>query len=482
MLSTLRAPTVHARAPTVHGPPARGPTYGITVILGEAFGDEGKGKLVDDLAKKHDIVCRFAGGSNAGHTIVVDGVTYKFHLLPSGMIHLHVTCVIGNGVVLNIPALFKEIEEIAKNLVKQLKISERSQETIEQQIKETIEDILKRLKISDRCHLVFGFHKIIDGLKEKERGDNKIGSTLQGIGPCYTAKAARHGVRAGLLLEWEEFVKAYHFALKEEKRRYETHPEITGYDFQKELDELQEFAAIMKKNNMIINTMKYLHTAYTTGKKIMAEGANATMIDLDFGTYPFVTSSSCTIGGVLTGLGVNAGMIGEVIGIMKAYTTRVGSGGFPTELTDETGTFLQIKGNEKGTTTGRPRRCGWMDIVVAKYANELNGFTFMNLTKLDVPSGLKEINICVEYLDPVTGTTYDTIPDSSTIFARLVPVYETLPGWEEDISACRRYEDLPQACKNYISRLERLLGVPIKYIGVGADREATIVKEIVHDD
>lgn len=436
----------------------------VTVVLGEAWGDEGKGKLIDELAKRFHIVCRFAGGTNAGHTVNVNGVEHKFHLLPSGALEEHVICILGNGVAVNLSSLSNEIGNIEAHT--------------------KLADLRKRIFISDRAHLVFEFHKEADAIIEdirKRNGDTVIGTTKQGIGNCYKAKASRRGVRACQYAgDWNKFVAAYENAYKEEANYIAAignEEDIARLYKAKEaeLPVLQNLADGFRP--CIVDTILYLNEQLQDpSKRILIEGANAALLDLDFGTYPYVTSSSCTVGGACTGLGIPASAVGTgtIIGVIKAYTTRVGEGAFPTELTDETGKHLQEIGKEFGTTTGRKRRCGWMDAVVAKYSNMLNGYTCFNLTKLDVMTGLKEIKIGVSYKHK--GKEIKSMPADLDVLKEIEVEYETLPGWTEDISDVRKYEDLPENARRYIERIEELVGVPIKYIGVGSSRDATIVR------
>lgn len=437
----------------------------VTVVLGEAWGDEGKGKLVDKLAQEADIICRFAGGTNAGHTVVVDDKTFKFHLLPSGILNEKAICVLGNGVALNLLAFSNETGYIRTAM--------------------NWPDLLKRILISDRAHLVFKFHMEADAIIEdirKRNGDTVIGTTKQGIGNCYKAKASRRGVRACQYAgDWNKFVAAYEKAYTEEANHIATignEEDIARLCKAKEaeLPVLQNLADEIRP--CIVDTILYLNEQLQDpSKRILIEGANAALLDIDFGTYPYVTSSSCTVGGACTGLGIPASAVGTgtIIGVIKAYTTRVGEGAFPTELTDETGKHLQEIGKEFGTTTGRKRRCGWMDAVVAKYSNMLNGYTCFNLTKLDVMTGLKEIKIGVSYKHK--GKELKSMPADLDVLKEIEVEYETLPGWTEDISDVRKYEDLPENARRYIKRIEELVGVPIKYIGVGSSRDATIVRD-----
>jgi adenylosuccinate synthase len=402
---------------------------GVTVVLGSQWGDEGKGKLVDILAQDADVVARCAGGNNAGHTIVVDGNSYDFHLVPSGLINQNCTSVIGNGVVIHVPSLFAELKKLeSKGLSWKGKVL-----------------------VSDRAHIVFDYHQIIDGLTEGERGKNKIGTTRKGIGPTYSSKASRVGLRIHHLYHFEEFEEKYRKNVANKVKRFGDF----GHDPEKELAELKKYAEELKP--MVTDTIAYMHNAVQQKKKILVEGANAVMIDLDFGTYPFVTSSSASVGGACTGLGLPPRAVGKVIGVVKAYTTRVGDGPFPTEQLNEHGEALQRLGHEFGTTTARKRRCGWLDMVVLRYSNMINGYSSINLTKLDVLDTFKEIKIGVAYR--LNDQILQTVPADLHDVANAEVIYETFPGWEQDITGIRKFEDLPVNCQKYVKRVEELIGV-----------------------
>ena len=373
-------------------------------ILGLQWGDEGKGKLVDILAKNYDVCARFNGGNNAGHTVKVGGVKYAFHLLPSGVLYDTCTNIIGNGVVVDLGGLFSELKQFEEK------------------------GIIPKLFVSARAHLVTKLHKLADQQADAKKGDKKIGTTGKGIGTTYATKMLRIGLRVGDLLNWEKFTEKYSTFVERAAEIFG----IQDYDKDAELEELKVLRDRLVDNNMIINTATYMHRAIGEGKKIMAEGANALMLDIDFGTYPFVTSSNPSIGGICTGLGVPPQAIETVVGIVKAYTTRVGEGHFPTYLSDETGQHLQSVGHEYGTTTGRPRRCGWLDLNVVQYSTLINGCTSINLTKLDVLTGLKTINVCVGYKMGDVELRGE-VPPSIDDFENCTPIYETLPGFEEDI-------------------------------------------------
>ncbi|RIA81124.1 AMPSase 1 [Glomus cerebriforme] len=417
---------------------------GVTVVLGSQWGDEGKGKLVDILAQEADICARFAGGNNAGHTIVVNGNKFGFHLLPSGLINPNCISVIGSGVVIHLPSLFSELEQLeAKGL-----------------------DVRDRIFISDRAHLVFDFHQIVDGLKEIELGRSSIGTTKKGIGPAYSSKASRSGLRVHHLSNHHAFAEKFRQLVANRMKRYGKFE----YDVEAEIERYKEFAIRLQPH--VVDSVIFMHKCMASKKKILVEGANALMLDLDFGTYPFVTSSNTTVGGVSTGLGIPPSKVDKVIGVVKAYTTRVGGGPFPTELLDETGEYLQRAGAEFGSTTGRKRRCGWLDLVVLKYSTLINGYTCLNLTKLDVLDNLPEIKIATAYL--LDGKPMESFPADLDILERSTVQYETLPGWQTDISKCRQFSDLPINAQNYIKVIEKYLEVPIEWVGVGICREDMI--------
>ncbi|KAJ7456304.1 AMPSase 1 [Mycena galericulata] len=421
-----------------------------TVVLGSQWGDEGKGKLVDILAAEADICARCAGGNNAGHTIVVpvNGVrtTFAFHLLPSGLVNPKCTGLIGNGVVVHVPSFFDELDALqAQGL-----------------------DCTGRLFVSDRAHLVFDFHQIVDGLKEVELGGSSIGTTKKGIGPAYSGKASRSGLRVHHLFDTVIFAEKFRKLVEGRFKRY-GHFE---YDTEGEIQRYKILAARLKP--YVIDSVVYLHQALAAGKRILVEGANAAMLDLDLGTYPYVTSSATTVGGVCTGLGLPPRAIARTIGVVKAYTTRVGGGPFPSEQLNSAGEHLQSVGREFGVTTGRMRRCGWLDLVVLRHSCLINGYDALNLTKLDVLDGLPEIQIAVAY--KVDGAKLAGFPADLGVLARVEVEYVTLPGWETSIEQVRKYEELPDKCRAYVEFIEEALKVPITWIGVGPDRDAMLEK------
>lgn len=419
------------------------------VVLGAQWGDEGKGKLVDILCDDIDVCARCQGGNNAGHTIVVKGKKFDFHMLPSGLINEKCLNLVGSGVVIHVPSFFKELGDIeAKGL-----------------------ECRDRLFVSSRAHLVFDFHQIVDGLKEKELSSKAIGTTGKGIGPAYSTKAFRSGLRVHHLVSeeegaWDEFVTRYNRLLDAEVKRYGDF----GFDGQAELERYKKYREELKP--FVVDNIPFFHKALADKKRILIEGANALMLDLDFGTYPYVTSSNTGIGGVCTGLGVPPQAIKNVYGVVKAYTTRVGAGPFPSEQLNEIGETLQEVGAEFGVTTGRKRRCGWLDLVVVKYSTLINGYTALNLTKLDVLDKFPEIQVAVAY--KYKGKTLESFPEDLTVAEKVEVEYKTLKGWQKDISGIRKYEDLPQEAKDYIKFIEEYINVPVKWVGVGPGREAML--------
>uniref|UniRef100_A0A8C1NM04 Adenylosuccinate synthetase n=1 Tax=Cyprinus carpio TaxID=7962 RepID=A0A8C1NM04_CYPCA len=431
----------------------------VTVVLGAQWGDEGKGKVVDLLAQDADMVCRCQGGNNAGHTVVVDSVEYDFHLLPSGIINPKVTAFIGNGVVIHLPGLFEEAE---KNMRKG-KGCEHSQEVQR--------DELSHCNVYTLLPLVFDFHQAVDGVQEQERqqqAGKNLGTTKKGIGPVYSAKAARSGLRiCDLLADFQEFSERFKHLASQYKSMY---PSLE-IDMDGELEKLKTYVDRLKP--MVRDGVFFMYKAlHGSSKKILVEGANAALLDIDFGTYPFVTSSNCTVGGVCTGLGMPPQNVGEVYGVVKAYTTRVGIGAFPAEQNNEIGELLQTRGKEVGVTTGRKRRCGWLDLVLIKYAHMINGFTALALTKLDILDVLPEIKVGVAY--KVDGEIIQHFPANQEVLHKVEVQYETLPGWKTDTSAVRTFEELPENAQKYIFYIEDHLGVPVKWIGVGKSRESMI--------
>lgn len=420
-----------------------------TVIVGSQWGDEGKGKLVDLLSADFDVVARCQGGANAGHTIVVDGHKIALHLIPSGILNEKATCILGNGMVIHLPTFFKELENLDAHGI----------------------SYKNRLFVSDRAHLVFDLHQIIDGLKEQELSAAKgaIGTTRKGIGPTYSSKASRSGLRVCDLEYFDSFKESFLRLVNNKHKRFGNFE----YDVEGEILRYQKYRDLLRP--FVIDSVFYINNAYNEGKKILIEGAQSTMLDLDFGTYPYVTSSSSSSGGASTGLGLAPNKIKSVIGVVKAYTTRVGAGPFPTELHGDKGEELRKEGGEYGTTTGRPRRIGWLDVVVLRYTHMINNFTWLNLTKLDVLSKQQELKIGVAYL--YQGKRLLSFPSNLLTLAECTVEYETFPGWNCDISHCRTFEELPKQAQDYIKRVEELVGAKVRWIGVGADRKAMIDKQ-----
>uniref|UniRef100_A0A671X944 Adenylosuccinate synthetase n=1 Tax=Sparus aurata TaxID=8175 RepID=A0A671X944_SPAAU len=409
-----------------------------TVVLGAQWGDEGKGKVVDLLATEADLVCRCQGGNNAGHTVVVDGKEYDFHLLPSGIINTKSTSLIGNGVVIHLPGLFEEGDKNEKKGT-------------------CLKGWEKRLIVSDRAHLVFDFHQVVDGLQETERQAQEgktIGTTKKGIGPAYSSKASRTGLRVcDLLADFKDFSTRF----KNLVHQYQSMYQSLTVDVDDQLKKLKEYAERLRP--MVRDGVYYMYEAlHGPPKKILVEGANAALLDIDFGTYPFVTSSNCTVGGACTGLGIPPLNIGDVFGVSKAYTTRVGIGAFPTEQLNAVGELLQTRGHEVGVTTGRKRRCGWLDLVIVRYAHMINGFTAIALTKLDILDVLDEIKVGVAY--KLNGKRIPHFPANMDVLQKVEVEYETFPGWKTDTSAARKWNDLPAKAQNYIRFIENHIGVP----------------------
>eukprot|EP00172_Hildenbrandia_rubra_P004268 Plantae.Rhodophyta-Hildenbrandia_rubra.ctg8290.p2 GENE.Plantae.Rhodophyta-Hildenbrandia_rubra.ctg8290~~Plantae.Rhodophyta-Hildenbrandia_rubra.ctg8290.p2 ORF type:complete len:436 (+),score=102.21 Plantae.Rhodophyta-Hildenbrandia_rubra.ctg8290:235-1542(+) len=422
----------------------------VLTVLGAQWGDEGKGKIIDLLAQGYSLVARAAGGANAGHTIVLNGTKYAFHLLPSGLLNQGVMVLIGNGVVLHIPSMMKEMDEL---------------------IEKGVENVEDRIRVSDRAQLLFDCHQIVDGIGEVERGKGKIGTTRRGIGPCYANKAQRVGLRVGDLRRFRDFPEKLKALVTGLKKRFGDF----DFDMKKEIARYYEYAKMLEANTTDGVTYLAKSVEKESGGSVLVEGANAALLDIDFGTYPYVTSSNCTAGGICTGLGVPPRSLTDVVGVVKAYTTRVGEGPFPTELFDEAGKILLDEGKEYGTTTGRPRRCGWLDMVMLEYTNLVNGYTEVGLTKLDVLSYFDEVKIGTKYT--VRGRALNYYPADLSTMAEVEVVYETIPGWKGvDITGVRVFENLPENAQRYVLRVEELIGVPIKYIGVGPGREAIILR------
>lgn len=425
------------------------------VVLGSQWGDEGKGKLVDILCDKIDVCARCQGGNNAGHTIVVGDVKYDFHMLPSGLVNPNCQNLLGSGVVVHVPSFFDELKAIEDKGL----------------------ECRDRLFVSSRCHLVFDFHQLTDGLKEQELSSTKkaIGTTGKGIGPTYSTKASRSGIRVHHLVSqepgaWEEFESRLRRLVGTRQKRYGDFE----YDVEEEILRYKKLADDLRP--FVIDAVPFMHKALKDKKRILIEGANALMLDLDFGTYPYVTSSNTGIGGVCTGLGVPPTAIRNIYGVVKAYTTRVGAGPFPTEQLNNIGEHLQEVGAEFGVTTGRRRRCGWLDLVVLQYSAWINGYTSLNITKLDVLDQLEELKVAVGYKHK--GKLLESFPEDLHVLEQVECVYETLPGWKSDTTKITEYADLPENAKKYIAFIEKFLDTPVQWVGVGPGRSHMLSKSV----
>ena len=422
------------------------------VVVGTHWGDEGKGKITDFLSENAEVIARYQGGDNAGHTIVIEGTKYKLHLIPSGIFYPEKVSVIGNGVVVN-----------PKSLVKELAYLHDAGITTD------------NLRISDRAHVILPYHIKLDQLQEDSKGDNKIGTTIKGIGPAYMDKAARVGIRIADLLDKEIFAERLKINLEQKNREFTKMYEVDPVDFQDIFEEYYDYGQQIKK--YVTDTSVILNDALDAGKRVLFEGAQGVMLDIDQGTYPYVTSSNPVAGGVTIGSGVGPSKISKVVGVCKAYTSRVGDGPFPTELNDEIGHQIREVGHEYGTTTGRPRRVGWFDSVVMRHSRRVSGLTNLSLNSIDVLTGLDEVKICVAY--DLDGERIDYYPASLETLQRCTPIYETLPGWSEDITGVRHLDDLPETAKNYVRRVSELVGVKISTFSVGPGRDQTNVLESV---
>ena len=417
------------------------------VVVGTQWGDEGKGKIVDVLGDKVDYVVRFQGGNNAGHTVIVEGKKHILHLLPSGVLHKQATCIIGPGVVVDPFVFLEEVEVLEKGGISS-----------------------DHIKISDRAHLIMPYHVAIDAYQEALKGDKKVGTTKRGIGPCYADKYQRIGLRIGDLEDFDSFKEKLKFTLKMKN------DEIVKLYNEKPFDYevlVEKFAKVRETFlPRIIDSLAILDQALSENKKVLFEGAQAAMLDINFGTYPYVTSSSPTSAGVCEGTGMSFQHLKRIVGVVKAYSTRVGEGPFVSEQCNEQGTFLRDKGFEFGSTTGRPRRCGWLDLLVVKHAAIINGLSDIVITKIDVLSGLKEIPVCVAY--EIDGERFDYLPASIEKVAKAKPLYEVMPGWEEDITKVRDFDALPENCKKYIRKIEEISKTRVAMVSVGPQREHNI--------
>ncbi|MED1787922.1 adenylosuccinate synthase [Brevibacillus laterosporus] len=418
------------------------------VVVGTQWGDEGKGKITDYLAETAEVVARYQGGNNAGHTIIFDGNKYKLHLIPSGIFYKDKICVIGNGMVIDPKALVAELDYLHGHGF-----------------------TTNNLKISDRAHVILPYHIKLDGVEEESRGQNKIGTTRKGIGPAYMDKAARIGIRIADLMDKEEFKEKLARNLIEKNRILEKLYNEEGFKLEDIYEEYLKYAEIIRP--YVADTSVVLNDVIDNGNRVLFEGAQGVLLDIDQGTYPYVTSSNPIAGGVTIGSGVGPSKIHQVIGVAKAYTTRVGDGPFPTELHDATGDHIREVGFEFGTTTGRPRRIGWFDTVVVRHARRVSGITGLAITKLDTLSGIDKLRICTAY--KYKGEILNEFPASLKVLAECEPVYEELEGWSEDITGIRDLNELPATARHYIERITQLTGVPMSIFSVGPDREQTNV-------
>jgi len=419
-------------------------------IVGAQWGDEGKGRIVDLISKNVDMVVRFQGGDNAGHTVVKGSDQFKLHLTPSGILYPDVTCVIGNGVVLNPAVLIDELDELESKGIK-----------------------TGNLRISGNAHLVMPYHIIMDKAAEHRLGKSKIGTTHKGIGPVYADKALRRGIRVQDLQDLKIFRTKLEASLKLNNAIIEKIYGLEPLDPDEVFNLYKQYSQRIVK--YIVDTTFLINRALEENKRVLFEGAQGTMLDIDHGTYPYVTSSSTIVGGICVGAGIGPSRLDEVIGVVKAYTTRVGSGPFPTEEEGREGEYLRKRGKEYGTTTGRPRRCGWLDMVVLKYSSMISTFDSIALTKLDILSGLKKIKVCTGYR--YNGKVYSEVPGHQTILHKCEPVYREFEGWDEDISAIKKFKDLPEQAKEYILEIEKILKIPVSMISVGAERSRIIIKD-----
>jgi len=418
-------------------------------VIGTQWGDEGKGKITDFLAEQADVVVRYQGGNNAGHTVIVGDEVFKLHLIPSGAIHPGTDCVIGNGVVVDPLVLVEEIDHLAERGITNVP-----------------------LYVSERAHVILRYHKLQDELEENERGDERLGTTGRGIGPAYTDKVARSGIRIVDFVDPDRFRERLKAVLPLKNRmleRFYGHPPLTVDEI---LDEYREAAERLRP--MVCDTSLFVNDALKAGKNVLFEGAQGTMLDVDHGTYPFVTSSTPTAGGIAAGAGVSPRSIDRILGVAKAYTTRVGTGPFPSELTNEVGDWIRERGKEYGTTTGRPRRCGWFDAVVVRYAARVNGLTDLALMSLDTLGGLDEVKICVAY--KYRSERIEHFPARHDILEACEPVYEAFEGWNADLSGVSSWEELPEGARRYVDRVSELVGVPVSVVSIGRPRSATILR------
>lgn len=418
-------------------------------IVGSQWGDEGKGKITDFLAEDAEVVVRYQGGNNAGHTVIVGSDVFKLHLIPSGAIHPGTQCVLGNGVVIDPIVLVRELAELRERGVTEF-----------------------TLHISDRAHLIMPYHRLQDELEEAARGGEKIGTTGRGIGPAYVDKVSRSGIRMIDFVDPTSFRRRLESVLPQKNRLLNAVYGHTGFTVDEIIEAYREASEILRP--MVGDTSVLVAEAIQQGKNVLFEGAQGTLLDIDHGTYPYVTSSSPTAGGIGPGVGISPRAIERILGVAKAYTTRVGTGPFPSELFDETGDWIRERGNEYGTTTGRPRRCGWFDAVVVRHAARVNGLTDLALTSVDTLGGLDEIKVCVAY--EYRGKRLDHLPASVEMLSECRPIYESFAGWEADLRGVSRWEELPSGARDYVEGIERLVGVPVSIVSIGRARSATLMR------
>ncbi|RLD96104.1 MAG: adenylosuccinate synthase [Aquificota bacterium] len=423
---------------------------GNVAVLGVQWGDEGKGKIVDFLAQEAEWVVRYQGGTNAGHTVIVKGKKYILHLIPSGILHPGKKCIIGNGVVVDPPELLKEIEDLEREGI----------------------EVKGRLFLSETAHLIMPYHKKLDALSEKLKGKKQIGTTLRGIGPAYSDKMARTSLRVHDLLRPERLKERLEETLRVKNLIIREFFKEEGYSFEELYKDALAWGEALE--TYVCNTVHLMRKIIKSGDLVLFEGAQGALLDIDHGTYPFVTSSNTTVGSIFTGLGIPPGHIHRVIGISKAYTTRVGGGPFPTELEGEEGQRLRDRGGEYGATTGRPRRCGWLDLVALKHAAWLNGLTELTITKLDVLDTLEEIKVCIAY--DIDGERTEEMPADLDTFSRAKPVYKSFPGWQGLVKGTTNWEDLPTQARTYLEFIEEALNIPIKMVSTGPDRVETVIR------
>ncbi|WLR41868.1 adenylosuccinate synthase [Bacillus carboniphilus] len=418
------------------------------VVVGTQWGDEGKGKITDFLSQNAEVVARYQGGNNAGHTIKFDGKTYKLHLIPSGIFFKEKTCVIGNGMVVDPKALVEELSYLHERHIS-----------------------TDNLKISNRAHVILPYHLKLDEVEEQRKGANKIGTTKKGIGPAYMDKAARIGIRMADLLDKDVFKEKLSINLAEKNRLLQRMYDVEGFEIDEIFEQYYQYGQQIK--NYVCDTSVVLNDALDEGRRVLFEGAQGVMLDIDQGTYPFVTSSNPVAGGVTIGSGVGPSKIDHVVGVSKAYTTRVGDGPFPTELTNEIGDHIREVGREYGTTTGRPRRVGWFDSVVVRHARRVSGLTDLSLNSIDVLTGIETLKICVAY--QYKGEIIEHFPASLKSLSECTPVYEEMPGWTEDITGVKSLHELPENARHYVERISQLTGIPLSIFSVGPDRTQTNV-------